>query len=89
MLHFCQTLRGLHHPSQAFVIQLVGRSPSGPSAKHGAHGNSVILFRHILVNRIIRKARERAPAAIEQRFHLVGGGIILNLVEDVSSFGFV
>ena len=89
MLHFRQTLRGLHHPSQAFVIEFVGRSPSGPSAKHSAHGNSVILFRHILMNRIIREASERAPAAIEQRFHLVGGGIILNFVEDVSGFGFI
>ena len=67
-------LGGLHGPLQAFVIEFIGGGTRGSAFEDRADRYAIVLFRDILMNDVVRKASEGKLAAIEKRFHIVGGG---------------
>ena len=85
MLHFRQALRRCNDTLQVILIELVCGGASRSSTENGAHGNNVIFFLHILMNRIVGKASQRKSAAGEVNLDLIGGGQLPNAVEDGSS----
>ena len=70
MLHLGKCLRILHYQPQALVIKLVGGRPCCSLAKRGSHGHNVIFFGNVLVNSVVRKAREREFPARKENFDL-------------------
>ncbi len=46
--------------------------------KCGAHGDYIVLFRDILMDRIVRKTCERGSPAVDQSFDFVRGGVLLD-----------
>ena len=72
LLHPRQSFGRLHHPAQAIVIVLVGGRARRASAERDAHGDVVLLFRHVLMNGVVGEARKRAPSAGDEQLDLVG-----------------
>src|SRR5438270_5041540 len=82
MLHFRQTFRRPHYLPQALFIKLVGEGSGRTSAKPSAHRNHIVLFSHILMNRVIRETSQREPAAREKNLDLIRTRELANAIED-------
>ena len=59
MLHLARALRRCNHTTQTIVVKLVGGGASRASAKDGAHGDDMVFFGNILMNRVVREAGKR------------------------------
>ena len=81
MLHFRQSFRRPHHLPQTLVVKLIGESARRFSAKHGAHRNYVIFFRHVLMNNVVGETSERKVSAGEEHFDLIPGRELLDAGE--------
>ena len=79
-----EILRRLHHLAQTLVVKLVRRSTRRPAAKNRAHRDAVVLLRHILMDGVVGKSRERRTAPIEEALDLIRTRVLLYAGEDVS-----
>ena len=84
MLHLRQTLRRAHDLPQTLLIKFVGKGSRCFAPEDATHRYHMILFRHILVNRIVGEASQRKPSAREKHFDFVRGREATNAVEDIS-----
>ena len=71
MLHLRQRFGRLYYATQAVTVVLVCAGARRTVAEGGAHRNVVLLFRDVLMNRIVGKARERAASAGNEQLDLV------------------
>jgi len=58
MLHLGQALRRFDYPAQTVIVKLVSGGASGASAKCSPHRDNMVFFCDILMDRVIRKARQ-------------------------------
>ena len=73
MLHFRQILRRTDDLPYALVVKLVGKGTRGTAAEHSANRNHMILFSHILMNRVVRESSQRESPASEKHLDLIRG----------------
>src|ERR1035438_2309093 len=86
MLHLRQTLRRAHDLPQTLLIKLVGKGSRRSAPEDATHRYHMILFRHILVNRIVGEASQRKPSAREKHFDFVRGRELPDAIENVGGF---
>src|SRR5216684_1362911 len=84
MLHSREALCRPHDLPQTLLIKLVGERPRRPAVKHSPHRDHMILFGHVLMNRIVGKPSQRKPSAREKHFDLIGSREFLDAVEDAT-----
>ena len=85
MLDFGEILGSPHSPLQTLVIELVGRCSRGAPSKDSANGNTLVFFRHVLMDDIVREAGERRAPAVKKRFDFIGSRVLVELLENVGS----
>src|SRR5215469_12629233 len=83
LLHAGYLLSGLHRSLQTLVVKTIRRRASSLAIESNANRNHVALFSHVLMNRVVCKARERVAPARDDRFNLASRREFLNTREDI------
>src|SRR5581483_3440691 len=86
LLNSGQAFRSFYRASQALFVKPISGSACSSTIEGGPHRNNVVLFRHVLVDRVISEARERTVTAGDQDFYLITGRVPANALEDLLSF---
>src|SRR5438874_2491001 len=68
---------------QAFIIETICSGPCGFAIESNTNRNNVAVFGHVLVDRVIGEACERAASTSDDRFNLTCKREFLNAREDV------
>src|SRR5215468_7138236 len=82
MLYLREALRCQDYPLQALLVKLVRRSARCSPTERRAYRDAVVLVGHILVNDVVGETGEGRAASVEVGLHFVGGGVLLESVED-------